>query len=55
MTKELDFIEINVLAVALDHMEEHLQDVIIDMLGTEDELLHRERLNAVETLRIKLL
>jgi hypothetical protein len=47
--------ELNVLAVALDHMEEHLQDVIFDVLGTEDEPLFRDRLDAVETLKIKLL
>jgi len=46
-------IEMNVLAVALDHMEEHLQDLIDQNDFMEDHL--QERLEACENLKTKLL
>jgi|TARA_R110000796_G_scaffold29815_1_gene80056 hypothetical protein len=49
--KELSNIEFNVLAVALDHMEEHLEE--LDELIFED--FTRFRLEALKTLRKKLL
>ena len=45
-------IEMNVLAVALDHMEEHLQDLISENDFTGDHL--QERLEAWKNLNIKL-
>jgi len=46
-------IEMNVLAVALDHMEEHIQDLISENDFMEDHL--QERLDACKNLQIKLL
>ena len=46
-------IEMNVLAVALDHMEEHLQDLIGQNDFMEDHL--QERLEACKNLKTKLL
>jgi len=46
-------IEMNVLAVALDHMEEHLQDLISENDFIEDHL--QERLEACKSLQTKLL
>jgi hypothetical protein len=55
--KNLTNIEANVLAVALDHMEEHLTDVL--RWGIETDSLDNEvmnlRLDALKTLRKKLL
>lgn len=53
--KELNDIELNVLEVALDHMQDHLDDVILDSLGSDDESIYRDRLEALKTLSIKLL
>ena len=56
--------ELNVLAVALDHMEEHLYDLLmnLDAFGQEvhiDDINHNVvinlRLEALETLKAKLL
>ena len=49
--KELTNMEFNVLAVALDHMEEHLEE--LDELIFED--FTKDRLEALRTLRKKLL
>ncbi len=49
--KKLTNMEFNVLAVALDHMEEHLEG--IDELIFED--FTKFRLDALKTLRTKLL
>jgi len=49
--KELTNMEFNVLAVALDHMEEHLEE--LDDLIFED--FTKFRLDALKTLRTKLL
>jgi len=46
-------IEMNVLAVALDHMKEHLQDLISENDFIEDHL--QERLEACKSLQTKLL
>ena len=48
MKSELTNVEMNVLAVALDHMEEHLIDIHTDFFVDE-------KLNAVRTLKTKLL
>ena len=50
---KLTNIELNVLAVALDHMEEHIQDLISENDFMEDHL--KERLEACRNLQIKLL
>ena len=49
--KNLTNMEFNVLAVALDHMEEHLEE--LDDLIFED--FTKDRLDALKTLRKKLL
>ena len=46
-------IEMSVLAVALDHMEEHLEDLIRENDFMADHL--REKLDACKNLQIKLL
>ena len=62
--KKLTNTEANVLAVALDHMEEHLYDLLmnLDAFGQEvhiDDINHNVvinlRLEALETLKAKLL
>jgi len=45
-------IEMNVLAVALDHMEEHLLDLQVGYLDVEST---QDRLDACRNLQIKLL
>ena len=50
--KKLTNTEANVLAVALDHMEEHILDV--QMTCHPDIDLTQDRLDAVKTLRTKL-
>jgi len=49
---ELTNTEANVLAVAIDHMEEHLLDLQVELSDVE---FIQERLDAVTTLRKKLL
>ena len=49
---ELTNTEANVLAVAIDHMEEHLLDLQVEL---SDVKFIQERLDAVTTLRKKLL
>ena len=49
---KLNNIETNVLAVALDHMEEHLLDLQVELSDVE---FTQDRLDAVRTLQIKLL
>ena len=58
MTK-LNGIELNVLEVALDHMEEHLNDLHVESISKHSILLHdapliQERLDAVKSLKIKI-
>jgi len=45
-------IEMNVLAVALDHMEEHLLDLQVELPDVEST---QDRLDACRNLQIKLL
>ena len=52
MSKELNNIELNVLAVALDHMEEHLLDLQVELSDVE---FTQDRLDAVKSLQTKLL
>ena len=47
----LNGIELNVLEVALDHMEEHLNDLQVDSI---DAPLIQDRLDAVKSLKIKI-
>ena len=48
--------ETNVLAVALDHMEEHLNDIIMEFEADAlDNAVMHLRLDALKTLRTKLL
>ena len=49
----LNNIELNVLAVALDHMEEHLLDIKLKM--DVDIEAAQNRLDAVKSLQTKLL
>ena len=49
---KLNNIEKNVLAVALDHMEEHLLELQVELSDVE---FTQDRLDAVKTLQIKLL
>jgi hypothetical protein len=49
---KLNNIEKNVLAVALDHMEEHLLELQVELSDVE---FTQDRLDAVRTLQIKLL
>ena len=49
--KKLTNIEINVLAVALDHMEEHLTNLREEGWRT----FYKEKMAALETLKTKLL
>jgi len=54
---ELTNTESNVLAVALDHMEEHLRDIVMDLQrprALDNEVMNL-RLDALKTLRTKLL
>ena len=51
---KLTNIELNVLAVALDHMEEHLNDISLDF-GKFHKSGVQEKLSALETLKTKLL
>ena len=64
MITKLTNTELNVLAVALDHMEDHLCDLLtnFDALGqeipindTNNNLVINLRLDAVKTLQTKLL
>ena len=48
---KLNGIELNVLEVALDHMEEHLNDL---QVGSIDAPLIQDRLDAVKSLKIKI-
>ena len=48
---KLNGIELNVLEVALDHMEEHLNDL---QVGSIDAPLIQDRLDAVKTLKTKI-
>ena len=48
----LNNIELNVLAVALDHMEEHLLELQVELSDVE---FTQDRLDAVKTLKTKLL
>ena len=50
--KKLTNTEANVLAVALDHMEEHLLDLQVELSDVE---FTQDRLDAVRTLQTKLL
>ena len=56
---ELTKLEQNVLAVALDHMHDHLCDVLLDMGDGEEFPLemkaYENRLLSVEVLKLKLL
>ena len=52
MITKLTNIELNVLAVALDHMEDHLLDVQLDLDLVE---AAQDRLDAVKSLQTKLL
>ncbi len=52
MITKLTNIELNVLAVALDHMEDHLLDVQLDLDCVQDA---QDRLDAVKSLQTKLL
>ena len=57
---KLNNIELNVLEVALDHMEEHLNDLHVESIAIHSVILHDaplilERLAALETLKTKLL
>ena len=49
---ELSNIETNVLLVALDHMEEHLQELMEERELRGD--MWQERLNACKTIRTKI-
>ena len=49
---KLNNIEKNVLAVALDHMEEHLLELQVELSDVE---FTQDRLDAVRTLQTKLL
>lgn len=54
--RKLNNIELNVLAVALDHMEEHLDELAREHGGDRvDTSMLQARINAVEELRINLL
>tara|TARA_R110000765_G_scaffold20861_1_gene54017 strand:- start:333 stop:503 length:171 start_codon:yes stop_codon:yes gene_type:complete len=55
--KKLTNTEANVLAVALDHMEEHLTDVLRWGIETDalDNVVMNSRLDALKTLKAKLL
>jgi len=57
MITKLTNIELNVLAVALDHMEEHLLEIQIEGPGNPDInwFNSQDRLEAVKTLQTKLL
>ena len=67
MITKLTNTELNVLAVALDHMEDHLGDLLInfDVAATVERTVHIDdvnhnvvinlRLEALETLKKKLL
>jgi hypothetical protein len=57
MTTKLTNIELNVLAVALDHMEEHLTDLLRWGIETDslDNAVMNSRLDAVKSLQTKLL
>jgi hypothetical protein len=57
MITKLTNIELNVLAVALDHMEEHLLDIQVEGPGNTDInwFDSQDRLEAVKTLQTKLL
>jgi len=48
---KLNGIELNVLEVALDHMEEHLNDLHVESI---DAPLIQDRLDAVKTLKTKI-
>jgi hypothetical protein len=50
--KKLTNTEANVLAVALDHMEEHLLDLQVELSELK---FTQDRLDAVKTLKAKLL
>jgi len=52
MITKLTNIELNVLAVALDHMEDHLLDVQLDLDLVE---FAQNKLDAVKSLQTKLL
>ena len=52
MITKLTNIELNVLAVALDHMEDHLLDVQLDLDLVK---FAQEKLDAVKSLQTKLL
>lgn len=52
MNKELSNIELNVLEVALDHMEEYLFDLQVELSEVK---FTQDRLDALKTLRTKLL
>jgi len=53
---KLTNIELNVLAVALDHMEEHLDELAREHGGDRvDTSMLQARINAVEILKTKLL
>lgn len=49
---KLTNIEKNVLLVALDHMEEHIQELMEDRTFQRD--MWQERLDACKTIRTKL-
>jgi len=57
MITKLTNIELNVLAVALDHMEEHLLEIQVEVPGNPDInwFDSQDRLEAVKTLQTKLL
>ena len=52
MITKLTNMELNVLAVALDHMEDHLLDIQLDL---DDVEAAQNRLDAVKSLQTKLL
>jgi len=52
MITKLTNIELNVPAVALDHMEDHLLDIQLDL---DDVEAAQDRLDAVKSLQTKLL
>ena len=56
MITKLTNIELNVLAVALDHMEDHLDDLAHEHGGDRlDTSMLQARINALSTLKTKLL
>ncbi len=52
---KLTNVEMNVLAVALDHMEEHLLDLQVELSDVPHENLVTRRLEACRNLQTKLL